>query len=268
VNEVNPMSNSKIDEIVKIIHKRIIEGKYVAGQRLPAERVLAEELGVSRPTIRTALLRLQSDNLIDIVPRGGIFVRSHTPKVKLGSGNPKNKGPELQHAGSFIHSMRASGRDVLIRYLEPSSIRPAGEEIGAKLNIPEHENILRRYRVQLVDRVPYRILDTYLLASVAGELVGQEDHQLPLFKWLREHKQLLPIRTHEQLTCRMPSADEATLLHIGRNQPIVEMDRWIWAKPESGDHDEEILFEYSRIIANASLHEFAYTYEIADDASK
>ncbi|MFD1425196.1 GntR family transcriptional regulator [Laceyella tengchongensis] len=41
------MSNSKIDEVVKIIHERIIEGKYVAGQRLPAERVLAEELGVS-----------------------------------------------------------------------------------------------------------------------------------------------------------------------------------------------------------------------------
>ncbi|UWE04874.1 GntR family transcriptional regulator [Laceyella sacchari] len=154
------MSNSKIDEVVKIIHGRIIEGNYVAGQRLPAERVLAEELGVSRPTIRTALLRLQSDNLIDIVPRGGIFVRSHAPKVKMGGGTPKNKGPELQQAGSFIHSMRASGRDVLIRYLEPSSIRPAGEEISAKLNIPEHENILRRYRVQLVDRVPYRILDT------------------------------------------------------------------------------------------------------------
>jgi GntR family transcriptional regulator len=260
------MSNSKIDEIVKIIHKRIMEGKYVAGQRLPAERELAEELGVSRPTIRTALLRLQSDNLIDIVPRGGIFVRSLTPKVKMGGGNPKNKGPELQQAGSFIHSMRATGRDVLVRYLEPSSILPAGEEIGVKLGINKDEEVLRRYRVQLVDRVPYRILDTFLLASVTGELVGQEDHQIPLFKWMREHTQLLPIRTHEQLTCRMPSAEEATILHIGRNQPVVEMDRWIWAKRENGD--EEILFEYSHIIANASLHEFAYTYEIAEEASK
>ncbi|MGA9173755.1 MAG: GntR family transcriptional regulator [Thermoactinomyces sp.] len=259
--------NSKIDVVVETIQKRIIEGKYVAGQRLPAERELAEEFGVSRPTIRTALLRLQSNNLIDIVPRGGLFVRSNAPKVVLG-GSPKNKGPELQKSGSFIHTMRAMGRDVLVRYLEPSSIIPAGKEIGAKLDIPSEDKVLRRYRVQLIDRVPYRILDTYLLADYTQELVGQEDHQIPLFKWLRENKKLIPIRTHERLNCRMPTAEEAAILHIGRNQPVVEMDRWIWGKPHLGESEEEVLFEYSKIVANASLHEFAYTYEISEEASK
>lgn len=263
-------THSKIDEVVGIIRERITLGEYVAGQRLPSERELQEELGVSRSTIRSAFLRLQSDNLIDIVPRGGNFVRSHNSKVILGGSNsypPINAGPELMNAGSFIHAMREQGKQILIRYLEPSSIISCGSNIGQKLNIDQDTRVLRRYRVQLVDRVPYRILDGYYLASLFGELVGQEDHNYPLFKWLRENKGLKTSRAHEQLMCRMPSAEEASKLNIARSQPVVEMERWVWAQ-DINNKNVEILFEYSRIIANASLHGFAYTYEIGDEASQ
>ncbi|WP_245815616.1 GntR family transcriptional regulator [Seinonella peptonophila] len=48
----------------------MIQRLYNAGQRLPAVRILAEEMNVSRATIRTALLRLQAKNLIEMIPRG------------------------------------------------------------------------------------------------------------------------------------------------------------------------------------------------------
>jgi GntR family transcriptional regulator len=258
------MKRTKIDEVVKIIQKRILEGEYTVGQKLPSERTLSEELNVSRGTVREALQRLQLERLIDIIPRGGVFVRSPIQKIVLGGSDfPKNVGPELKKSGSFIHLMRKQGREVIVRYLEPSKIIAAGNEIGKQLNIDEKEKVLRRYRVQLIDRVPYRILDTYLLASVAGELVGHEDHKVPLFQWLYDEKKLRASRVTEQLHCRMPTEKETQILNIPRTQPVVEMHRWIWGEKED---TEEVLFEYSKIVANALLHDFRYEYTIDEEA--
>jgi len=246
---------TKIDEIVGELQKRIAQGFYVTGQRLPSEREIAEELNVSRVTVRTALLRLQAENSIDIVPRGGAFVRSTSTKALIASG------PELKQSGSFIRAMERQGRQTLVRFIEPSSIIPAGDEIGAKMEVDPRTKVLRRYRIHLVDRVPYRILDSYYLASLLGDLLGKDEGYIPLFKWLREHTGLRAVRALERLNCRMPSAEEATLLNISRGQPVIEMDRWVWA-------DDNTLFEYTHIVANAALHEFSYAYDLDEEASK
>src|SRR5437764_49480 len=151
--------DTKIDEVAATLLQRIHQGQYVSGQRLPSEREFAEELGVSRVTVRAALLRLQSDNIIDIIPRGGAFVRSSSTKVVIGPPNP----------------------------------------------------------------------------SIAKGL--------------------------EKMTVRMPSSEEASLLNISRSQPVVDMDRWVWAH-------ENTLFEYTHIVANAALHEYTYSYDIDEEASK
>lgn len=254
--------DTKIDEIVEELQRRIGEGFYVAGQRLPAERDLADELSVSRQTVRSALIRLQTENLVDVVPRGGAFIRSPSTKILVGPSNPGiAKGLELKRAGSFIRAMQAQGRETIVRFIEPSSIMPVGSDIGAKMETDQSTQVLRRYRVHLVDRVPYRILDSYYLASLLGELLGREEGYIPLFKWLREHAGKKPARAFEKLNCRMPSAEEAALLNIARSQPVVDMDRWVWT-------EDNILFEYTHIVANAALHEYAYTYDVDDEASK
>ncbi len=262
--EVNWMAiekDTKIDEVVAAIHQRISRGEYVAGQRLPSERDIAEELGVSRVTVRNALLRLQAENTIDIVPRGGAFVRAPNAKITIGPSNSISTGLELKRAGSFVRAMEGQGRQTLVRFIEPSSIIAAGNDIGSKMGTGAKTKLLRRYRVQLVDRVPYRILDSYYLASWLGDLLGKDEGYIPLFKWLREHTGRKPVRAFEKINCRMPLETEATLLNIGRNQPVVDMDRWVWA-------DDDTLFEYTHIIANAALHEYTYTYDIDEEASK
>jgi DNA-binding GntR family transcriptional regulator len=260
-------TDTKIDQAASILRKRILDGFYVVGQRLPSERELAEELEVSRPTIRAALLRLQVENLIDIVPRGGSIVRTPASKVTMGPSDPKAKGLELKRAGSFIRAMQKEGKQVIVRFLEPSSIIPMGQEISEKMQDDPSTEVLRRYRVHLVDRVPYRILDSYYLASLLGGLLGHDDNYYPLFKWLRENKGVRPIHGYEKLNIRMPSAEEAAILNISRNQPVVEMDRWVWGVHEDRP-EEEILFEYTKNIANAALHEFAYDYDIDEEACK
>ena len=48
--------------------------KYESAQVMN-EKALAEEFGVSRTPVREVLLRLQYEKLLEIIPRGGIFVK-------------------------------------------------------------------------------------------------------------------------------------------------------------------------------------------------
>lgn len=52
----------------------ILSGQLRIGERLPAERQLAEMLAVSRPVVHEALVDLAAKGLVEIVPRRGVFV--------------------------------------------------------------------------------------------------------------------------------------------------------------------------------------------------
>src|SRR6266851_3034362 len=246
---------TRIDEVVSELVRRMEASEYVSGQRLPSERELAEELHTSRVTIRAALLRLQAENLVDIAPRSGAFVRSSSAKVVIGTSTHPSKAiaPELKQHGSFIRAMEAQGRQTSVRFIQPSSVLPVGDAISAKMGTNADTLVLRRYRIHLVERIPYRILDSYYLASLLGDLLGKDEGYIPLFKWLREHTGVRAAHARERLNCRMPSAEEASFLNISRGQPIVDMDRWVWG-------DDQKLFEYTHIVANSALHEFVYSY--------
>jgi GntR family transcriptional repressor for pyruvate dehydrogenase complex len=60
--------------VVRQIEKLILRGILRAGERLPAERELAERLGVSRPSLRDAVSELQDRGLLTSRAGSGIFV--------------------------------------------------------------------------------------------------------------------------------------------------------------------------------------------------
>ena len=67
------------------------EGKYKAGDKLPGENILAEQLAVSRGTLRQAMLLLQEDGLIINHQGKGNIVLSNQDMSKSGLekvGNP------------------------------------------------------------------------------------------------------------------------------------------------------------------------------------
>ena len=66
------------DLVVERIANVIREHKLTAGERLPGEHELVEQLKVSRPVLREALARLQSMGLVDIQRGRGTFVGSAT----------------------------------------------------------------------------------------------------------------------------------------------------------------------------------------------
>lgn len=62
------------DSVAKQLEQRILEGALKTGDRLPAERELALELGVSRPCLREAIQKLASRGLLYSRQGGGTFV--------------------------------------------------------------------------------------------------------------------------------------------------------------------------------------------------
>lgn len=73
------------------ISQWLVEGKYKAGDKLPGENILAEQLQVSRGTLRQAMLLLQEDGLIINHQGKGNIVLSNQDMSKSGLekiGNP------------------------------------------------------------------------------------------------------------------------------------------------------------------------------------
>lgn len=66
------------------IYKMINEGKFKPGERLPSETQWAQTLGVSRGTLRQALLVLQEDNIIFNYQGKGNFVTNNQDVTKAG----------------------------------------------------------------------------------------------------------------------------------------------------------------------------------------
>ncbi|MFJ3483512.1 GntR family transcriptional regulator [Pseudomonas sp. NPDC090202] len=62
------------DDIVEQLEKMILEGTLKPGGRLPAERVLAEQFGVSRPSLREAIQKLTAKGLLVSRQGGGNYV--------------------------------------------------------------------------------------------------------------------------------------------------------------------------------------------------
>ncbi|WP_425091704.1 FCD domain-containing protein [Tropicimonas sp. S265A] len=60
--------------VVRQIEKLILRGILRPGERLPAERELADKLGVSRPSLREALADLQDRGLLETRAGAGVFV--------------------------------------------------------------------------------------------------------------------------------------------------------------------------------------------------
>jgi GntR family transcriptional regulator, transcriptional repressor for pyruvate dehydrogenase complex len=69
------------DQVEQQIREAILAGQFAQGEKLPPETELAQQFGVSRPTVREALGALVSAGLIRKIPgvAGGSFVNTVTP---------------------------------------------------------------------------------------------------------------------------------------------------------------------------------------------
>jgi DNA-binding FadR family transcriptional regulator len=80
------------------------QGEFPVGSRLPAERELATQLGVSRPTVREALIALEVEGRLRIRVGSGIYVIEPQPTAAV-SNSASIEGPfEILGARAFVES--------------------------------------------------------------------------------------------------------------------------------------------------------------------
>jgi DNA-binding FadR family transcriptional regulator len=89
-------------QIADQISVLISDGEYTPGARLPPERDLARQLGVSRPSVREALIALEVEGLLDVRVGSGIYV-THPLKRCRHDTLQGDSGPfEVIHARRLI----------------------------------------------------------------------------------------------------------------------------------------------------------------------
>ena len=76
------------DQIAALIER----GEYGVGQRLPPERDLAKQLGVSRPSVREALIALEVEGYVEVRVGSGVYVL-RPPTADAGERLPADSGP-------------------------------------------------------------------------------------------------------------------------------------------------------------------------------
>ncbi len=80
----------------------IRSGEFAEGARLPAERSLAAQLGVSRPSVREALIALEIEGKVEVRVGAGIYVAAPRP-VAVRDPTVEGQGPfELLRARWLI----------------------------------------------------------------------------------------------------------------------------------------------------------------------
>lgn len=98
------------DDIVSQLESMILEGTLKAGERLPAERALAEQFGVSRPSLREAIQKLVAKGLLVSRQGGGNYVAAELgatfsdPLLQLLESNPEAQRDLLE----FRHTLEGS----------------------------------------------------------------------------------------------------------------------------------------------------------------
>ncbi|MCX8006133.1 MAG: FadR family transcriptional regulator [Burkholderiaceae bacterium] len=102
------------------LRQLIVAGEFPPGERLPAERDLAAQLKVSRPSVREALIALEVEGLIEIRGGSGVYVRAR-PNGTRRAGSAREWGPlELIRARGLIEGEVAAlaARQAKRRHLE------------------------------------------------------------------------------------------------------------------------------------------------------
>lgn len=88
-------------QIADQIAQLIASGEFLPGARLPAERELATSLGVSRASVREAIISLEMGGLVEVRVGSGIFVTA--PAIAPATAGDAGPGPfELLQARKLI----------------------------------------------------------------------------------------------------------------------------------------------------------------------
>ena len=213
------------EQVAQRIKDYILEEKLKSGDKLPTETALAREMGVARSTVREAIKRLESQNILTVRHGAGSFVTDQPGLADDPLGL------------DFIEDKERLAFDLLeVRNI----IEPAIAALAARHATPEDIERLRR----LCERVEAKIHegDRYIEDDIAfhtciaessknlvvGQLIPVIDTAVMMFVNVT-HKKLIDetIMTHRMITEAIARHDplgarSAMVMHLNFNRTYIK----------------------------------------------
>ncbi|HEM6219780.1 TPA: GntR family transcriptional regulator [Streptococcus suis] len=190
------------------LKEQIDKGVWKVGQRLPSERDLAEEFGVSRMTLRQGITLLVEEGVLQRKVGSGTYVASTRVQEKM------------RGTTSFTELVQLQGKEPSSHLLSYIRTKPNDKEVEY-LALAKGEYIIRMERVRFADNVPV----VYEVASIPERLiknVPKEHVTNHFFKTLIDNG--YRIGTSKQtIFARLASEKVANYLQISKNQAILAL---------------------------------------------
>lgn len=190
----------------------ISSGDLQPGQQLPSESMLMDAFGISRVTVRQALLQLT---------RGGQLV------TKRGKGTFVTRAPiqqDLTSLQGFREALTNQGIAPETELLEfNTSRRPAGNDLPSALNLPVH--LRRLYKV---DGEAFAVVEAYLPKEAAGVSKSHAE-ELAVYDILRQFVGVRIGRADVGIQCARATSNVAKELGLPPKSHILLMQRTSYA---------------------------------------
>jgi GntR family transcriptional regulator len=206
LSPVKPGRGPAHAQIEAALERALDRGALGTGDRLPAERELAERFGVSRMTLRQALGALEQ--------RGRLSRR---------------KG---RHGGTFVAEPKLElvGTSALSDQLRGLGVAAGARVLSAVERDAEPDEELLGTRVIAIERVRLANGEPVALergAYAADAFPGLLDEPLDgsLYELIRRRYDEVPVRAVERLEPELASADEAEALGIEPGAPVMLVER-------------------------------------------
>lgn len=213
-------------QIADQVRALILRGDYPTGTRLPPERDLAQQLGVSRPSLREALIALEIEGSVEIRMGSGVYVCSRVPR-RTGLVVAMGESPaELMQARSAVEGavVALASANVTTEGLArvQAAIEAMREDIEKGRDVLDHD---RAFHVFIAE-----MSGNSVLTSLVGTLF--DERRSPLAAHMRNRLEGAPtwnaaLAEHELifrcLSQRDPLAAEAAM----RSHIRAAADRWV-----------------------------------------
>lgn len=190
-------------QLVERVAGLIALGRLKDGDALPAERLLAERLKVSRTTVRKALDELAARNLVRSWHGSGTFVATRLEQP-------------LARLSSFSEDMRARGRVPGFVWLERGLALPSPEAVIA-LGLAAGEQVARFVRLRTADGEPLAVERAVIPARY---LPDPEAVQESLYAALRA-RGMEPVRALQHLRAAAADPVDAQRLGVPAGSPVM-----------------------------------------------
>lgn len=184
------MTSKKVSELVaEQLEKQIIEGALPAGAKLASERDLAEEYGVSRPSVRDAIKKLEAKGLVIRKQGDGTFVSSNlvdpfsSPLFELLANNPDSHYDllefrfALEGVISYYAALRGKPEDY-------EKVKEAFEQIikqNVETGVEEISNAVVNFYLAVAD-ASHNIMLVHLLRGLKELLLHNVKENLTVFQ--------------------------------------------------------------------------------------